>query len=536
MRASCLAVVLCLLCFSSFIRADEFAGFRIPEHRVHSLRGDVVGTYLSSDSYYSPNYAVSDIRHNTSLEGKMLLSGAYLQDSDRRWLSIISSVAAAGIDIKQSSLSHNGSLSELKEKNVGERWEASVQGRIHPLTVPLGIEGSLIATGLYGQSWKTVKDAYHNNPPLITHAEGQRTQSNYQYYFTGNASVGWGRVREVSVVYDVTILERRLQDCGMMTRPLQQDTKQKLMDLLYVQSDLKSVHERPARFFWKEMQAVLEADGGVKPGGLDAYALYRVAEPYLGQYNVRSSSYSTYQGIQDDEGYRYRTQDRPSFSAVGSFSRYRGYFVGLTAEFTHAHDVQRLTTETMNYTEDDSAAAAYYNRQYVHENSWSDVLSIGGRFEIHKPIGMRLQLDGSTRVLFPQQDAPKAMKVSSRVTATYLVADRWLCSVSALQFHNIQRINRSNALERIQDDWGTDLAANLAYYIEDNLALSLQWENQQNKATYRYANYDNQYAVFYRQSNYNRYNIVYLGITYHILGKMSAPGVITSSLLPLRTN
>jgi hypothetical protein len=495
--------------------ADDFATFRIPTHNVHALSAEVYGTwenhFNSSDNRY---YSYRNTEKRTFLDGRYSTNGFWMKDSEPFRLSTQLYFGGEGAKentTRESFSSSDYQNSKTKSKRLQEQWGASVDGIYYPLTQPLGIRGSLSASGYYSQIW--ANEIFDNPTGSATiRRDNDRAEWDYSYSVNGEASIGWGRLRDVSSVYDVFLFDQRLQECGALTRPLTAESKQKLINLVYIRSDYKGVHDRPNRFFWKEIQSILEQDGGLKAGGLDAYALYRIAEPYFQQLN--SNGYYGSYG-----------------STMSNFYRERGYFVGPVVLETHRHGIERLTVNTTTTYRDDSTRIEK-NRTYTHRDDSYDLFMIGLKAEGSLPVGMRLQLHGEAAAYLPQNDVDKAMDVRSSATATYLIADRWLASCQWTQNRSIEKVQSGNSARYYANSWSVSASAGINYYLEDNLSMSLSWQHSQSHR----ANTQVDSQIGYEQSGYSRNNSVFLGFSYTILGKLTAPGIASSSKLPLRQN
>src|SRR5262249_49937216 len=116
-------------------------------------------------------------------------------------------------------------------------------------------------------------------PPFRNQSEFNSSRDEYDVLLSLDASASWGRVRDATPVYQVEVLEERLRETGTLHQPLSRHAREQLAALYTVEGDVAFAHQRPTKYFWRELERILREDGVLDPGGLDAYAVQRLLEP-----------------------------------------------------------------------------------------------------------------------------------------------------------------------------------------------------------------------------------------------------------------
>src|SRR5205823_173566 len=81
------------------------------------------------------------------------------------------------------------------------------------------------------------------------------------HLLTADVSLGHGRVRDATGVQLARLLEARLLEAGAIRAPLSRAAKERIAALYYLRPSLSVAHERPDRFFWREVGRVLREVG-----------------------------------------------------------------------------------------------------------------------------------------------------------------------------------------------------------------------------------------------------------------------------------
>jgi hypothetical protein len=297
-------------------------------------------------------------------------------------------------------------------------------------------------------------------------------------------------------------MERRLREQGVLSRALSSEARHRLVSLFYFEGQYSQIHDRPEKFFWQALENIFLEDSALKDNRLDAYQLYRIAEPYF-------SPTAGYSSIGRGNLPVPASKSDPR-NLIGVL-RQRGWFAGVSVSASHFHDFQKVTSH---------ATAGYGMR--VGMDAADDYFAWGPQVEYHLPAGMQWQFDFTSKVLFPQKQGHAAIDAETIAQANYLISDRWLGQMGV----DHQRTHLSNsgpfALGGTADAWSVDVTASLCYFIEDHLSVTASlFHSQSSNAQVSYG------PAYVRDNQFN------LGLSYHFLGGLEAPGIVApSSLLP----
>jgi hypothetical protein len=480
--------VLSVLLLAGVAGADEFSDFRIPEHRWRSIRGDA----SFSGSRNRMNEAFSQ---RTNDNGSLRLEGsgswAYEAD-DRQWL--VSSFAEV---IGRQSNSEDrarffGATSVLTDdldsriEEARELLGLSGEFQRYPESTPLGLKARMLAVGYFGQGWS---DSRHDqfSSDVIGSArslqEVDSRQDSYMYQAELAASMGIGRVRNATGVYSAELLERRLRGDGAITGPLSAAARERIARLYYVGPQYRSAHDRPDKFFWRDLEIILRDEGALAAGNLDAYALLHALEPYVP-------------------------------GAIATPLRRSGYWVAASITYDHQHAIRR--TSGASHDED------YVDGVLVS----STTFSVGSRFTDHVdrvlfgpeaqwclPLGWRWQIDVDAFLRFDIVD-PSQGTILSQLRASYVIAERW--GASARVAHRRETVGDDLTL---WEGWFFTAGIDVVYDIEDHLQAVLSIADQQ--------------SHFDGSDTFSRNQRVSLGLSYLFSGGLDAPGLI-DPVRPLR--
>ena len=537
MRSVNFVILLCAVLLASTLFAEDFAGFRIPEHRVKNVTGTLGGRFNSREDNYPVGLSdYSSTSRQWDANGSLSGSGYYLWDSDPWRLRLNANGAFSGT--RSRSQTHQmytyglDSRSDFKRKYASEQWQVSGDARKYPWTIPVGFLTHFSGLGAYGQDWEN-HNSESRDPRAGDISFGQNFDNSgqwtYHYEVSVDVGAGFGRVRDVSPVYDIYILQKRLLDLGAITREPSPAAKQKLQDLYYFQNAYSTVHDRSTKFFWQEVENILRADGVLKNDHLDAYALYRLSEKSFSS-NVGSSD-----GFAVGEEHGKVAPGYRTGNFAGNFLRQNGYFVGIIGEVVHYNDISRGThgEHSVQYAADTLVLDTTYASQLTHRTQTADVNSVGAMAEYHLPLGVHWQFDALSQLLLPQRKGySHAFILRNQAAASYLIDDRWRMDFAFS--HARQKFSYGKAsvsyVTLLPDSWFTQAQAGLSYFIEDHLNLSLTLAQNQSSHTIGGFNVMPGYAGL-SNAGFERTYTISVGASYHFLGRLDAPGIVTASTL-----
>ncbi len=463
--------------------ADPFADFRIPAHWTR----DANGSLDLSGSQNRQGVPLDAIR-TYQLGGDASLSFQQLRDSDPlRWLGQVSlATTLAGQHMTEHSIpdpdyTHDQATSQHL---YTEMWLVESELRLYPTARPLGFDVGAIASGNYAQQG-LLSDGLDMIPTTPVTASQENTNATSHGYSTGvslSATLGYGRVRDATVVYSVHVLEERLRESGAITRPLSAAAREKLAALFYVAPDLAAVHDRPDRFEWREVENVLREDGALSERGLDAYSVVRGHEPVF-----------------------------------GSVTREVGFFVGPSVSATSFHSITRVdVAESRTVTQGGTTLLDLrdsFGTRYVNS---MDRVWLGGTAEIHRPVGWAWQLDGLADVSAPARTGERGLQAFAFGDAIWTIADRWSVTGTA-QYSRSYFSPRNSDGALATDIWAVGYGVTLGYFLEDHVQLTGSVSGSQQR--------DN-LATTSPSSRFTSVGRFKVGVTYRFLGRFEAPGIL----------
>lgn len=465
-------------------RASEFSDFRIPENRWYTLDLSLGGSGFWNRE---PN------RSAAVVDASGYLNGAWSSERDDRSTYLWATALATGyrrVENRSDDYAdfYRGATSHLRDhqddRRATERWTLGAETRRYWFPVPLGLTLHGSADVGYDQLWSaprregTYADSTMRRRSVYARTDHQKT---YDHALEGGASVGWGHVRNATGVFDAALLERRLLKLGVIERRFSPRTRRSIEALFYVRPGFGIVHHRPSRFFWRELESVLQEDGSMTEGGWRAFELIRA-----------------------DEGYVVPGARSP-------IVRRTGFYVGpsIAGQIRHVTRYTQLAGEGAEFL-DDSLLWGGSSSYGFRERSVGDEVLAGAEAELHLPIGLGGQIDLSSRVVSRPKELPDAFVLSSNAAITWFVADRW--GVSGACTHG-RAIAGASPLGR-NARWVVAYSLALGFYAEDRVKLSLAVSETQA------AGRD------FSRRQYVRNGRVSLGMTYSFLGAFDAPGRI----------
>ena len=481
-RAFLLSASLALLPALSTASDDPYADYRIPEHYWRSWTASLMA---NGDRNVGPGaFRIESIDATLGGIGTTFLSGGY--DSDTRSSAYGLSLVLQGT--RHHAESHGDDASQIlvrhiddlqRNQDASEHVAASYAFSHFPWTAPLGFALGANGSLTLGQDWNTADHVESQPPSLFTpsvllHSAGNSAAGDYIGHANLVASLGWGRVRDATPVYQVQVLELRLLDLGTIQRPLSAAARERLAALYTVQSDLSFAHQRPTKYFWGELERLLREDGVLTEAGLDAYAVQRLLEPLT----------------------------------VGRsrFARTRGFSVGpqvmLTKNWRHVSQESSSLDEV--FVDDTLFASSTSNQPRTRTNRIDDSILSGASIEYHRPYGMRWQLDAFSRGLI--SESGERLQGTTTIAASWMVSDRW----ALLTDGSWSLSAPGHGWDRHVDQWSVNAAASLNYFFEDAWAFQIGANHEQGVRPL---------------SGYTRVDAFSIGVTFQFAGFLNAPGL-----------
>jgi len=236
-----------------------FSKFRIPETDLSSL-------WFGTNLNYSSNKSTSQVYNNyLSTNFSYSLSPQYylLKESDDRYLSL--------------EVTPSGGYQNLRYGNIADTLSNNyTKSRTDNLNIKVNeiyrnyIGGNDLFYSISSNSIINIFEEYGDNP--LTDTTRQTTylgdkQQSYDFSF----GIGWGKMRNVTPVVSALRFQDRLKQLNLLNSDLSEKTIEDLAQQFYREGYYASVHVRPDKYFWDDVEKTLSADN-VSLSGLNQYA------------------------------------------------------------------------------------------------------------------------------------------------------------------------------------------------------------------------------------------------------------------------
>ncbi|TMQ49617.1 MAG: hypothetical protein E6K73_09635 [Candidatus Eisenbacteria bacterium] len=475
--------------------ASDFDDFRVPDHRSRSIAASLA----TSASQTTRNSFLGE--ESGSWDSGLTGNGNWFRDSERLQTSTSFNLGAQGLRNREETHWLNIGPSVVQRSDqieshraLHEFWTIGLAARVYPWSLPISIGTGVTNLAAYDQDWMDrhgVDRVQVSQPPPFDRrsvTQGDVNEWRYSYDTIVGGDVGLGRVRDATGVYQAQLLLDRLGRDGVLARPPSKEARVRLARLYYIESDYSVAHDRSAKFFWRDVEKILSDDGALGPAGLDAYSLHHALEPYF----IRSFSRGN--------------------------SRRTGWFAGVQFSGFYRNQIVRST---------DHLFQAAYNADtlvYATDQTRSDHIALsirsplaGLELEYHRPLDLRWQLDANAQARTDVRGLSRLTDVQSRVEVGYLLADRWSARGVANQSRTV-----GGARDQVfpADQWDVDFGAELSYYLEDRVKLTLTASEAQQSVRGALGPFGSGIHVYERRRS------VFLGLSYSILRGYDAPGLV----------
>ena len=299
---------------------------------------------------------------------------------------------------------------------------------------------------------------------------------------------GYGRVRDVTGVFDMQVIEERLEATGRLLHPLSPAARQRLAELFSVSGDFLAAHDRPDRYLWRDVERLLREDGAIAEGTFDAWSLMRALEPATLSIAVTRLA-----------GWRVTGAYQVALSRGHIDSDHRSTF----ADYSGGVLTSISELESSSHTSLDRSRG--FGRL---DAAW------------HRPLGMRWQVDASGAGHYG--DGPRRLvQLGAALGITYVLADRWVVTASA---SDLAASLVADSV-RTSPSWVVRGAAQLSYFFEDSWSITAGVDHFQARPFLSNGNDPASPEGYARQTQ------AVFGITYRPIGRFEAPGLHVSERL-----
>ena len=428
------ALLLATTARAGFLTTDStYMGYRIPEHRWKYW----TATVNASGNHNAASLSGDRENHDGNVFLGLGTGASWSYDSDRLqhdW-GFNTSVAGSRQSQRVTEREQQPVIydRDASLRDLNEYFTLSGSLRHYPWNTPIGFTVGGATSLSLTQSFTS--ENYSNRSPFDRYASTFGSSRGYRSYIGSiRAGLGLGRVRDVTPVHRAQVLENRLLRQHSLTRPLSGPTRDKLAALFAVEPDVFAAHERPGKFFWREIERILREDGGLAEGALDAYDVLRLLESI-------------------------------SFGK-GTIRRTAGFFVGPNVDVRTGrfHSTQEDTYSNIYYVADTVVATNEDSFKRTRNDRRDDVFVTFGA-EFYRPLTPNWQLDAYSFAGI--QEAGEFPSFTNSLAVTWIVTDRWLGGAQAYQ------VATGNGHSRHFDKWRAELRGNISYFLEDHWALTL---------------------------------------------------------------
>jgi hypothetical protein len=440
LRFPCVLVLACV--FPARVCADDFSEFRIPDH----FGGSWSATINGSASSYSQNLEARATRER-QLDGGLFGACNHFHDSDRHQWNLQIAGGLAGrrqtfhvdefFEFPGPPPGYSALRREETQRLANENLRVAGSSRAYPWSIPLGWDVRGQAQLTESQNWddRLEFDTFHSFSDSRIERSGQTVIWRYQEEANLGVTLGAGRVRDASPVFQAILLEERLRRDGALARALSPAARQRVADLYALRGSFGVPHDLPEKFFWRELERALRDEGAIADSGFDAYALHHADEALV----------------------------------VAGFGFFRpvGWFVGPTLSFSHLHALIRREDETRSVFLDDGIPTGAISNHFGSRSKYFvDRTFYGATGEFHRPLGRRTQLSLSENATIDLRPDPDGLEVRGYAVVQRLVAERW--------FGQVQVFHRRTLLgDPDLSSWEAQAAGSIDYYLEDFVRASL---------------------------------------------------------------
>jgi hypothetical protein len=292
----------------------------------------------------------------------------------------------------------------------------------------------------------------------------------------------------VTGVFDMEVLEQRLESTGRLLHPLSPAARQRLAELFSVSGDFLTAHDRPDRYLWREAERILREDEAVEAGTFDAWSLLRALEPATLSIVVTRRA-----------GWR--------AAAAYEVTLDRGH-TDLDAFFSSAiYDNGNLTSL--------SQGTSSFRRTLDETRGFANAF-----VEYHRPFGMRWQTDVSGTARYG--DGPRRQLLTqSAVGLTNVLADRWVATAAGSLVSFSEYFDGT----RTSPAWTARATAQLSYFFEDSWSIAAGLDHMQARPLFLIN------SMVIGTQGFERQTQVVLALTYRPIGRFEAPGLRVSERL-----
>jgi hypothetical protein len=381
--------------------------------------------------------------------------------------------------------------------SLSESFSLSGTQRWWPSSGPLHAVAAASAMGDYGQSWNWTRWDQHistayQDPAATLRFEEKDAWRAWNHQASASAGFGVGRTRDATGAYEARLLEDRLRDAGLLSRPLSAKARQDLATLLTVRRDVSSTHENPAAIVWAAIQRILAADSALRDEALSAGDWFRLTEPWFARPG--------------------RSLDA-TLVPVSPVLRLRGWMLETRVEGRTGESVNHQSAASSEY-DIGSPPHSVSSMDQRDATCWDRAVA-GLAGEAHWPLGMRLQVDASASALADLRPGQHGIDQHANAAASWLAAPRWLATLTLTQ---VRTCFSGRGTSLADDTWSVQYGADAQYAVTDHVSATLGFAQSHGRQGRGPSSASSSRSI-------NNRGGVTLGLTYRFAGRASAPGL-----------
>jgi hypothetical protein len=414
-----------------------FTKFRIPDTDLSNIWFNT-NLYLNTDKadyfYMEPDVPGNSSRYNSTFRYSLTPNYYLLRESEDNYLSLKASLS--GQFAKQ--------YSEVQPTNNSPKTSNNSKNYLTVLNLNFTENSYLNQCDLFYSLGSNIRvtmadEKYdYNNGSLISYNYNGNKQQNYSF----SIGMGIGKQRNVTPVVSAIRFQERLKQLNMLNSDLSEKTIENLAQQFYKQTYYSTIHERPDKYFWQDIEKTLSEDG-VTLKDLNMYADAYLRESVNEVRFLRSEALMT--------GVNLRFQ-------------YQNYYSASTG-YGHNINEQFLTL-----------GEAYFI--YSHQLDLNSQLNIG------------MKINGGPNITKHPYERQQYL-LTGNAGYNYELTDRLVASLNNI--FNLQFINYDRQEKYLTNNLGLDLK----YFIEDNLSLNAtyEWDYVVNKPNYYQNQTNNNHSI-----------------------------------------
>ncbi len=412
-----LYLVLCVCSFTFAQDSVSISDFRYPETRAIDWKGGINGNFGNQQYYYSPFNQLSPLsyRKDKNVSGTIYLNSTFalFHTKDYHDHSLTTNF----------SISYNQAESDIERNDTGVVWKQTNDGK--------RIDDRFEFQWTYNHYFD--EEGFHligstdfryngtyieNRNTYSLNSEQHNIGKWYNLKFDGEIGLGYGRMRDGTIVFQAIRIIERLREDGIITKYLTREQMLLLVDRIAHRREYLTNYERYEKYFVRDIVEELSMLGLISENEVNSFSTLRILETF------------------------------------GETIRPR--FFGWRIYYTFGGRHTQYSNESSSGTD--------------FSNDWVDLYTIGG--DIGYPLSLRTHASINVNVELPNQDYSRKLDIEMTATITHEVTER----IDVVGMYSFERQASNITRLSYSDNWTRDIeqsiSGNFIYYLEDNFRFS----------------------------------------------------------------